>query len=469
MTPQMYLLIHNSAADLSILSDFETIKDKLDLVNKCFVTLTDPLVIEDLPIKIRDTQLLAPGVSRSLSALSSLYSGIDKLKVSHSDITDMESFWNRDPESFRLYALQDALITLVHGCRMAQFNLELGGLGVPVTLSGLSGRYLKESWRKMQYSGYQPNTSYLLSDSAKLQTPRGLFTMDQLGLKLSLFIGNFKGGRNETFMYGVDKDTIWYDYDVVSAYTTVMAMMGDPQYDRMRVLTTSELNELSDNDLLYSYTIIHCEFEFDEKVKYPSIGCFIDQTTTVYPLKGTGLLTGSEYLLAKSQGCMFKIIEVVYIPFKTDVKPFLSSIKEIQRLRSEHPKGSFLNALYKELGNTQYGLTARGISYGKRFDLKLGKSVRLDPNEFGNPIICSWITAFIRSLVGELMHYVSQVGGQIVSVTTDGFITNYSSLLSYEPDNSTFSLYAEFCKSRKELSGNSIGLEEKRKGPGITT
>lgn len=138
-------------------------------------------------------------------------------------------------------------------------------------------------------------------------------------------------------------------------------------------------------------------------------------------------------------------------------------------MRAEHPKGTILNALYKELGNTQYGLTARGISYGKRFDLKQGKSVRLDPNEFGNPIICSWITSFIRSLVGELMHYVSNKGGKIVSVTTDGFITDYADLLSYEPDDSYFSLYSEYCKTRKELSGKSIGLEEKNKGLGITT
>ena len=41
--------------------------------------------------------------------------------------------------------MQDAFITLVHGCRMASFNLELGGFGVPVTLSSLAGRYLKNS------------------------------------------------------------------------------------------------------------------------------------------------------------------------------------------------------------------------------------------------------------------------------------------------------------------------------------
>lgn len=92
VTPQMYLLIHNSAADLSILSDFDSFKDKLDLVNKCFVSLADPVEVAGMPIKIRDTQLLAPGGARSLKSLSELYKGIPKLSVSQSDIEDMEGY-----------------------------------------------------------------------------------------------------------------------------------------------------------------------------------------------------------------------------------------------------------------------------------------------------------------------------------------------------------------------------------------
>lgn len=142
---QLYLLIHHSSADLSILSDFESFKDELALVNKTFVTIGKPLKIEGVDVKIRDTQLLVPGGSKGLQALSSLYPQVPKLKISYSDITNMEAFWERDPEKFKAYALQDALITLVHGCRMASFNQELGGLGVPVTLSTLSGRFLKKS------------------------------------------------------------------------------------------------------------------------------------------------------------------------------------------------------------------------------------------------------------------------------------------------------------------------------------
>lgn len=205
---QIYLLIHNAAADLSILSDFNEFKESLDLVNRCFVTLSSPIDVDGVEVKVRDTQLLTPGGGKSLHALSNLYPGLGKLKIAYSDISDMESFWDRDPNGFREYAMRDALITLVHGCRMSVFNLELGGLGVPVTLSALSGRFLKRSWMQSGYKGYQISPKYLIGDTASLQTPKGLFSSGSMGLKIGYFIGNYKGGRNECFMYGCDDDTL---------------------------------------------------------------------------------------------------------------------------------------------------------------------------------------------------------------------------------------------------------------------
>lgn len=291
---------------------------------------------------------------------------------------------------------------------------------------------------------------------------------------MSMYIGNFKGGRNENFMYGVEKETIWYDYDLISAYTTVMAMLGDPDYGKLKMLTESDLKTMGKSEILYSYTIIDCEFKFPDGVKYPSIACFAGKTSTVYPLSGKSLITGSEYLVALSQGCEFKIFEIVHIPFNSNnVKPFYSSIKEIQKLRSLHAKGGILNALYKELGNSQYGLTARGISSKKRFDVKVGKPLKVDVNEFANPLICTWITAIIRSIMGELLHYISLRKGKVVSVTTDGFITDLAGLendlkgLEGLDRSEYLFLYTQYCSIRKDLSNKYEGLELKKSGRGI--
>ena len=78
----------------------------------------------------------------------------------------------------------------------------------------------------------------------------------------------------------------------------------------------------------------------------------------------------------------------------------------------------------KEKVNSIYGLTVKGINNKKLFDIRLGSTVRMEPNDISNPIIASWITAFVRSVLGECMHNISKMNGLIVSATTDGFITN---------------------------------------------
>jgi hypothetical protein len=134
-----------------------------------------------------------------------------------------------------------------------------------------------------------------------VQTPKGLFKTRETGLKLSYYISNYKGGRNESFMYGVDNEITWIDYDLTSAYTTVMAGIGNPDYARGKVISESALEKMSFKEILYSYTIIKARFQFEKSIKYPSIPCYLDETTTVYPLEGTCVLTGAEYLLAKKE------------------------------------------------------------------------------------------------------------------------------------------------------------------------
>jgi hypothetical protein len=41
----------------------------------------------------------------------------------------------------------------------------------------------------------------------------------------------------------------------------------------------------------------------------------------------------------------------------------------------------------------------------KRFDVKTGTNVRMESSPLSNPILASWTTAFIRSVIGECLHY----------------------------------------------------------------
>ena len=95
-----------------------------------------------------------------------------------------------------------------------------------------------------------------------------------------------------------------------------MAALGTPHYKKGSPITDDALKELSFDKLVYSYTAVECHFTFPDSVKYPSIPCYIDENTTVYPLKGKAILTGPEYHLAKVQGCDIKFIEAYHDPFK---------------------------------------------------------------------------------------------------------------------------------------------------------
>ena len=110
-----YLTAHLTQADLCMLSDFEQIKEGLNIVNGSFVTLNKPLKIGDRVIHVRDTMLLAPVGSKKLEQIGNLYGdSYQKINISADDLFNMGEFLSRDRDKFIEYALRDALITLVH-------------------------------------------------------------------------------------------------------------------------------------------------------------------------------------------------------------------------------------------------------------------------------------------------------------------------------------------------------------------
>jgi hypothetical protein len=405
----VYLIAHYNAADLSLLEDLsEYIKD-LNIVNKSFVTISKPLKFEESYVYIRDTQLLTPSSQKSLSALSDLYgdlTGVKKGRISRDDLEHMDEFLKRDQAGFEAYALADAIIALTHAVTLERVNFDAKRIGIPITLSSLGRTMVLDKWSAIfqQYFPYQISGDCLMGNADEVQTPKGLFATGEVGLSLPLFIGNYKGGRNESFMYGCEeKERTWYDYDLTSAYTTGMAHLSLPAYPVAKHIEPDSVKELTPEQLLNGYLILNAEFKFPDHIKYPSIPCFIDKTTTVYPLQGQCILTGPEYLLARSQECDVKIKTAYFIPattrekhlnllkmsVKVVVQPFQEIIQQLQKTRREYPKGHVMNALYKELTNSIYGNVVRGMSNKKTFDTKSGKMLRVSGTELSNPILAS--------------------------------------------------------------------------------
>lgn len=484
-----YLIGHYNAADLCLFSDFHSLKTELNIVQKSFVTLTKPIVIEDSNIYIRDTHLLTPASGKSLAALGKLYADdleCEKIEILKDDLEHMDEYLVREPIAFKQYAIRDAIIPLKHAITLERVNFSIKRIGIPITLSSLGRSLVLEKWsaRFEKFFPYQVSGEVLMGNAHEIQTPKGLFASGNVGLYLGHYIGNYKGGRNESYMYGCDEQTEWYDYDLASAYSTAMTYLTLPDYTAARILEASKVEAMTYEQLLKGYLILSGSFKFPPETKYPSIPCYADKTTTVYPLTGDCILTGPEYLLAKQQKCVVTIKSAFYIPstyreksfgkvvVNIPVTPFAEIIQYLQDKRRETPKGHVLNALYKELTNSIYGNVVRGIADKRSFDAQTGKTLRVNATELSNPILASWTTAFIRSVIGECLDNIHKLGGKIVSTTTDGFITNIPNLetiLSNLSPEST-PLLTLFRNLRIALSDdikNHIALELKSQCTGI--
>jgi hypothetical protein len=162
-----------------------------------------------------------------------------------------------------------------------------------------------------------------------------------------------------------------------------MCALGDPVYNRIRLLNKDEVEGLSLRDIFRNYMALEVRFSHPEEVKYPGIPQNVDDTTTIYPRSGDSIITGYEYLQAKLIGCEFSKINAVAIPYRLgedfdkessesvenfesfliaenvesscdyiENAPFIEIEKIIQEERRKYVKNSFGNLFYKN-GNVE--------------------------------------------------------------------------------------------------------------------
>lgn len=441
----LYIVMHESAADLSVLNDFDVFKEKLNIIARSFITLGKPLVLEGCKSKIhiRDTALLAPTGVKSLAALGKIYGeGYNKIDIGSYRENKMRELLEKDKELFEKYGIRDSLITLKHATSMELFNFELGKIGVPLTLSGIGKSYVLKEWSKVHYKGYQPNNDIILGNFSTVLTPKGARSVD-ISNYIVPFISCYRGGRNESYMYGIDviKDKrCWFDYDLTSCYTTIMSILGHPNYNKAVTIYNKTVINMKREDLILNYIVLDVEFDFPKTVKYPCIPTRVDDDVDIYPRTGRSTITGVEYYVALSMGCKLIVKSGVMVPFtksysKKDsfsihkyVGPYRNIVKEIQEKRRTYPKKTFYNYMYKEIGNSVYGQIAMGISGKKSFDIKSNTQVSVKGSILANPILACYITGFTRGLIGECLNNIQLLGGKVVSATTDGFITDLADL-----------------------------------------
>jgi hypothetical protein len=502
---------HWTRADFSAMGDFDKIKGQFDGVQKSYATVIKPYEVtvksghhsKKVKVSLLDTQLLVPPEGgKALEVVGRLYNfkKLDPgtLPDGTKYIAHMDRLLVDNPEHYETYAIRDAEISALHVERMLEFSLQDLGLEIdlvkpPITLGAIATKYLLKVWkelgidegqvngfRKVKQSRFNKNVgSGRLTTVEKDYLPR--YKLHKTAAELS-----FHGGRNECFWYGptpvADPNAVptppaiaykswrrpieepqtpgfFREFDLTGAYATCLSSLKIPDYNRAR--PTQDLEDFKTWELGFA----RVKFTFPPNTRFPCLPVLsLDEHGLIYPITGESYATSPEIVLAKHLGAEIEILDGVVIPWaKDDTRPFEIVISELSRRRKEHEPGTIQNQMYKLLGNAIYGKQGQGITGATSYDTRIDGRVTISPSPITNPFFAAYVTGMTRALVSEFIASIPDYR-IVVSVTTDGFLTN-ASMAEISLDGPTAWFMIEV---RGRLDGKNNVIDAlRRKGSGI--
>ena len=378
-----------------------------------------------------DTLLITPG-GMGLAECGELL-GLPKLTIpAPYSITNMREYLLGDRAGFEAYALRDAEIAVRYALQVRNFCArELMIDRVPATIGAMAVSRFTKTLKENNMSpevclGTHIKTRELwLTEKQAFRTIKNPASVPSRELFETFPINCYHGGRNECFMMGVTPSDHWYDYDLAGAYTTGLLDILTPDYGNIR------LSKNPDDYCGHVMGFALVTFRFPESVPYPSLPVRTDQYGLFFPLSGESWATAPEIELALSLGAEMTIHSGIIVPWICDTSPhnsestsvFLPFVQQVRENRNRHIKGSLEEKFWKEIGNSLYGKLAQGLRAKTAFDTARGLNRSLPPSSVTQPFFAAHVTGFIRAVVGELMNALPS-DSTVVSVTTDGFLTN---------------------------------------------
>ncbi|HBB3094869.1 TPA: hypothetical protein KAC79_003845 [Escherichia coli] len=378
-----------------------------------------------------DTLLITPG-GMGLAECGELL-GLPKLTIpAPYSITNMREYLLGDRAGFEAYALRDAEIAVRYALQVRNFCArELMIDRVPATIGAMAVSRFTKTLKENNMSpevclGTHIKTRELwLTEKQAFRTIKNPASVPSRELFETFPINCYHGGRNECFMMGVRPSDHWYDYDLAGAYTTGLLDILTPDYGNIR------LSKNPDDYCGHVMGFALVTFRFPESVPYPSLPVRTDQYGLFFPLSGESWATAPEIELALSLGAEMTIHNGIIVSWICDTSPhnsestsvFLPFVQQVRENRNRHIKGSLEEKFWKEIGNSLYGKLAQGLRAKTAFDTARGLNRSLPPSSVTQPFFAAHVTGFIRAVVGELMNALPS-DSSVVSVTTDGFLTN---------------------------------------------
>lgn len=378
-----------------------------------------------------DTLLITPG-GMGLAECGELL-GLPKLTIpAPYSITNMREYLLGDRAGFEAYALRDAEIAVRYALQVRNFCArELMIDRVPATIGAMAVSRFTKTLKENNMSpevclGTHIKTRELwLTEKQAFRTIKNPASVPSRELFETFPINCYHGGRNECFMMGVTPSDHWYDYDLAGAYTTGLLDILTLDYGNIR------LSKNPDDYCGHAMGFALVTFRFPESVPYPSLPVRTDQYGLFFPLSGESWATAPEIELALSLGADMTIHNGIIVPWICATSPhnsestsvFLPFVQQVRENRNRHIKGSLEEKFWKEIGNSLYGKLAQGLRAKTAFDTARGLNRSLPPSSVTQPFFAAHVTGFIRAVVGELMNALPS-DSSVVSVTTDGFLTN---------------------------------------------
>ncbi|NIY84591.1 DNA polymerase [Vibrio hepatarius] len=385
-------------------------------------------------VRFIDTMLLSS--KASLDDIGELV-GIPKMTLPDNMIAHMDDLYCSDTSLFNRYAVRDADIALKYGLEMQRFALvdmrEDTGLELkqlPSTLGNFAVSLFKHTCggvkkmhdflgyekRKCQYFNVQSNAAR--NSTMITKTVSREYTD-------ALAVNCFYGGANFGAYFGISELGDYNDYDLSGAYTTALVDCLCPDYENS--FESKNIEDFLGHTMGFAYV----RFRHDENEKFGLLPCRTDLRGIYYPLQGETYVTAPELQLAHDAGVDIEILHGQIIPWKVgSASQFKEFTKIIRKQRAKYKKegDELKNALWKLIGNTLYGKVGQGLREKSGFDLSSGLSSKIPYSPVTNAHAAAHATGFVRAtmmeVIRKLVTHYGDSGVEIVSATTDGFLTN---------------------------------------------
>jgi hypothetical protein len=333
------------------------------------------------------------------------------------------------PAEAERYAFQDAEIALKYGLWMEsqareQFSLPrlpgtLAGIATALILrmSGGADKHAEMIGREVRTQAYfHEKHRKFITRKREISSP-GLEIYEQFAKNA------YHGGRNECFYHGPTPVGVWYDYDLPGAYTTALTALRPLDYEKAYSETNPDAYGIDDMGIAW------ITFEFPPGTRFPCLPVRGVDDALFFPLNGRRqdkvFVCAPEIFLARRLGARITVIQGFKVPWKSEHRIFDEFTRLVQSKRREFPKKDYpaLNELWKEVGNSGYGLTAQGLKEKNVFDPQSMDSKPIGYSPLTEPFQAAWSTSFIRAVLGEILARLPQ-DGRVVTVTTDGLLTD---------------------------------------------